>query len=188
MTDLLDGILEQLGEGGVAKLSNSLGVDQSQMGGLLASSLPSILAGMANNTKTPEGASALSNALGAHDGSIFDSLPDLIGKGGGDGGKILGHVLGNKQSGIEQGLAKKSGVDLSIIMKLLPILAPLVMGYLSKQKSSQGLDAGGLGDILGRERTNTERSNPGLGGLAAILDSNGDGSFIDDILGKLGGA
>lgn len=186
MSELVEGILGQLGPAGMAQIAKSLGTNESQTQSAIAAALPAILAGMANNTRQPQGAEALSNALGDHSPSIFDALGPLLG-GGGDGAKILGHVLGGRQPKVEENVAGQSGLNLDVIMKLLPILAPLVMGYLSKQKQDQGLDAGGLGSILGQERQAVETKQPGLGGLAAILDSDGDGSIVDDILGKLTG-
>jgi len=55
----------------------------------------------------------------------------------GDGSKIIGHVLGNKQDAV----ANQSGLDLSAVVKLLPILAPIVLGMLGNQKRQQGFDA-----------------------------------------------
>jgi hypothetical protein len=186
MSSLVEGILGQLGPSGMAQIAASLGTDQKATEGAVAAAIPAILAGMANNTSQPSGAASLASALDDHNPSIFGALGGLLG-GGGDGAKILGHVLGGRQSSVEQNLAQQSGLDLGVIMKLLPVLAPLVMGYLSKQKQDQGLDAGGLGSILGQERQQAERSQPGLGGLASILDGDGDGSIVDDILGKITG-
>ncbi|MEM8925832.1 MAG: DUF937 domain-containing protein [Actinomycetota bacterium] len=185
MSTLLEGIMDQLGPGGMASIAQSLGTDQNTTNAAIAAALPAILGGMANNTRDPNGAAALSNALDDHSPDVFNQLGGLLGAGGGDGAKILGHVLGGKQSHVERGVAAKSGVSLDLIMKLLPILAPLVMGYLSKQKQDQGLDAGGLGSVLGAERQQAEQREPGLGGLGALLDADGDGSALDDILGRL---
>lgn len=171
----------------MAQIAKTLGADEAAVGGAVAAALPAIIAGMANNASKPEGATSLANALNDHSPSIFDSLGGLLGSGGGDGAKILGHVLGGRQPSVQQNLSKQSGLDINTIMKLLPILAPLVMGYLSKQKQEQGLDAGGLGGVLRQERQAVETKQPGLGGLAAILDGDGDGSIVDDILGKLTG-
>ena len=184
MSDLVEGILGQLGSGGVAELARSLGTDENQMQGAVAAAIPAILAGMANNTRQPAGAEALSNALDDHNPSIFGNLASLLG-GSDDGMKILGHVLGARQGSVAENLSGQSGINLDVIMKLLPILAPLVMGYLSGQKQSRGLDAGGLGSVLGAERRQAETRQPGLGGLASILDADGDGSIIDDVLGRL---
>jgi hypothetical protein len=186
MSELVDGVMKQLGSGGVAQIAKSLGADESAVGSAVAAAIPAILAGMANNARQPQGAEDLHSALNDHSPSIFDHLGSLLG-GSDDGAKILGHVLGGRQPSVEQNIAGQSGLNLDVIMKLLPILAPLVMGYLSREKQSRDLDPGGLGSILGQERQQVEKRQPGLGGLAAILDADGDGSIVDDILGKFTG-
>ncbi len=178
--------MAQLGSQGVSQIAKSLGADESAVGGAVAAALPAIIAGMANNSRDSDGAASLTNALDDHSDSIFGQLGDLLG-GGGDGAKILGHVLGGNQPKVEQNLSQQSGLDIGMIMKLLPILAPLVMGYLSKQKQSGGLDAGSIGGVLAGERQAAEQRQPGLGGLASILDADGDGSIIDDVIGKITG-
>jgi hypothetical protein len=187
MAGLFDGIMEQLGSAGVAQISKALGADESSVSSAVAVALPAIIAGMANNSRQPEGAASLATALDNHSPSIFDQLGDLLSSGGGDGSKILGHVLGGRQAQVEQNVAQRSGLNLGLIMKLLPVLAPLVMGYLSREKQNRQLDPGGLGQVLNQERQVTEERQPGLGGLASILDADGDGSIIDDVLGKLTG-
>ncbi len=183
MSNLTDGLLSQLGQGGTAQIAQALGIDQSKAEGAIGSALPALLAGLANNAQKPQGAQQLSSALDNHSPSIFDQLGSLVQSGGGaDGDKILGHVLGQKRGGVEQQLAGQTGLDTGAIAKLLPMLAPLVLGYLSKQKSEKGLDAGALGSMLGQDRRETEAQSPGLGGLASILDADGDGSVMDDIV------
>lgn len=171
----------QLGSGGVAQIADALGVDEGKASGAIGMALPALLGGLANNAKQPEGAQSLANALDAHDSSVFSNLGDLLG-GGGDGDKILGHVLGSKKGSVEQNLAGQSGLDVGAITKLLPMLAPLVMGYLSKQKQDGGLDAGALGSMLNKEHQASQKKSPGLGGLASILDADGDGSIMDDVM------
>ncbi len=185
MSGLLDGIMNQLGSEGISRISKSLGTDESTTGAAIAAALPAILGGMANNSQSQDGAESLSNALDDHDVSVFGQLGDLLGSGGGDGAKILGHVLGQRQPYVEKKVASSSGVNLDLIIKLLPILAPLVMGYLSKEKQKKDLDSGNIGDVLRGEREQEEKRSPGLGGLASILDADGDGSVLDDLLGKL---
>lgn len=187
MSGILDGIMEQLGAQGVSQIAKTLGADDSAIGSAVSAALPAILAGLANNSRRPEGAASLSTALDDHSPSIFDHLGDLLGSGGGDGAKILGHVLGARQPQVEQNVAQQAGIDTGMVMKLLPMLAPLVMGYLSREKQSKQLDPGGLSQVLQQERQVVEQSKPGLGGLASILDADGDGSIIDDVLGKLTG-
>ncbi|MFW6040185.1 MAG: DUF937 domain-containing protein [Gemmatimonadota bacterium] len=68
-----------------------------------------------------------------------------------DGAGILEHVLGGRRRTVERGIGQASGLDVSQIAKLLPLLAPIVMAALGKLKRKEGLDAGGLAgdDVLG---------------------------------------
>ncbi len=181
MAGLLDGVMEQLGSTGTDQIANSLGVDADAMGGLLSAALPAIVGGMANNAQKPDGAASLAAALDQHDDSVFGNLGSLVG-GGGDGDKILGHVLGQRRGAVEQQLAGTTGMDVSVVTKLLPMLAPLVMGYLSSQKKAENLDEKNLGAVLGAERKAVEAKQPGLGGLASILDADNDGDIMDDVM------
>jgi hypothetical protein len=123
-------------------------------------------------------------------------LGQILGSGGGkalDGSGILGHILGGKKGAVEQGVGKASGLDAANVGQLLTILAPIVMSALAKYKQQQGLDAGGIASALEREQHQLEQQTPGMqqGGLAQLLDRDGDGSIADDIAGigsALGGS
>lgn len=179
MADILGGILSQLGSGGLSQIAGALGTDEGKAGDAVAMALPALLGGMAKNAQSPDGATALAGALDNHDDGVFGQLTDLLGDQ--DGSKILGHVLGNKTQATQQRIAAGSGLDMGSVAKLLPMLAPLVMGYLGKQKKEQGLGADDLASALQNERNETEAKAPGLGGLAAILDTDGDGLDLDDV-------
>ena len=64
--------------------------------------------------------------------------------------------------------------------QILMMLAPIVMGYLGRQKQQQNLDAGGLSDWLGGQQQQIQQSPQG-GFLNGMLDRDGDGSTMDDI-------
>lgn len=179
MADILSGILSQLGSGGLSQIASAIGVDEDKASDAVAMALPALLGGMAKNAQSPDGAQALAGALDNHDDGIFGKLTDLLGSQ--DGSKILGHVLGNKTEATQQRIAGGSGLDLGSVAKLLPMLAPLVMGYLGKQKKEKNLGASELAGALQNERKDTEAKAPGLGGLAAILDTDGDGFDLDDV-------
>ena len=70
-------------------------------------------------------------------------------------------------------------------MQLLAMLAPIVMSFLANRSARQGLDAGGLGELLGQERTQG-RQRAGGGALDALLDQDGDGDLDANDLLKLG--
>jgi len=182
MTDLL---LSQLGEGGVESLSRSLGSNPQATKTAAAAALPMLLAALAKNASTEDGASALAGALDRdHDGSILDTVASgFTDEMGAEGEGILKHVLGARRGIAEAGIAKASGLDGEQSSAMLAKLAPLVLGALGKAKRSQSLDAGGVTELLrGEEGAAREK----LGGLAGLLDRDGDGSVADDLLGGLG--
>lgn len=179
-TDMINGVLAHLGPQGTHQIAEALNTDDASAENAIRAALPALIGAMANNTAKPQGAQSLAGALDDHSPDVFNQLGGLL-SGGGPGDAILGHVLGGKRGGVEKALAGSGGLDIGSITKLLPILAPLVMGYLSKQKKEGGLDAGGLGSMLNQERKSAEKSQPGLGGLASLLDADGDGSVMDDL-------
>ncbi|WP_299522387.1 DUF937 domain-containing protein [Winogradskyella sp.] len=199
MEGILDLLNSDLGKTIVSGVSGSTGTDQNKTGSVLTMALPVLMKAMERNASTPEGAQGLMGALNSkHDGSILDNLSGLFGGGVDeavttDGDKILGHVLGNSRQGVEQVIGQKSGLDSGSVANILKIAAPILMGMLGKQSrqnnvSSQGDLTGLLGGLLGgasqRGPVTKEQTF-----LEQVLDSDGDGSVIDDVAGMvLGGS
>lgn len=186
MSGLLDGLLGQLGGPAVTQLSKQLGADDATSKNAIAAALPVLMGALAKNAANPDGAAALATALQKkHDGSILDDVAGALGNAqtGATGSRILEHVLGGKQSAVADGVAKASGLDPAKAGALLSMLAPIVMGALGKAQRSGGLDAGGLATMLGQE---SQRLGPAAGGLLSLLDRDGDGSVVDDVLGMAG--
>ncbi len=130
---------------------------------------------------------------GKHDGSILDNLGGLFGGGvqeevTNDGSKILGHILGNRQRGVEQVIGQKAGIDAGSVGNILKVAAPILMGVLGKETRQNNVQqpsdlTGLLGGMLGGSSNQQEQSF-----LEKILDADGDGSVIDDVAGMvLGG-
>lgn len=194
MAGILDLLNSDLGKTIVSGVSNQTGQDQSKTSDVLTMALPVLMQAMKRNSSSPEGAQGLLSALdNKHDGSILDNLGNLFSGGVSndvmdDGGKILGHVLGNKQHLVENALSQKSGIDAGSVAQILKIAAPILMGVLGKQKREQQVqnsnDLGGLlGGLLKGNSPQTEQSF-----LESMLDADGDGSVIDDVAGMvLGG-
>ena len=175
MVGILDLLNSDMGKQIIRSVSEKTGLDASQATKVVSSTLPALLGQMQNNLTSKEGASGLLTALtsGKHDGSILGNISGFLNGGDfTDGNKILGHVLGGNQDQMVQGLSSKTGVDSSIISKILPMLAPIIMGYLAKQTKKDGVSTGsGLNDILGGLMGGNG------GGLTSMLDQNGDGKL-----------
>ncbi|WP_075342922.1 DUF937 domain-containing protein [Tenacibaculum agarivorans] len=194
MEGILDLLNSPMGKTIINGVAGSTGQDSSKTGSVLTMALPVLMKAMQRNAATPQGAEGLMGALSKHDGGILDNLGDLFNGGVNqdvvnDGGKILGHVLGAKQQGVEQVIGQKTGMDLGAVGNILKTAAPILMGVLGKQSRQSGVsNSGGIGDLLGGmlggNSTQQEQSF-----LEKILDADGDGSVIDDVAGMvLGGS
>ena len=117
---------------------------------------------------------------------------------------------------VAQNAAGSTGIDPALLKKMLPMLAMLAAGYMARQQGAAsgaaaaapggGLGgllsgalggaggasaggAGGLGDVLGGMLGGAGGAGAARGaggGLASMLDMNGDGNPLDDILGMAG--
>ncbi len=195
MFSLEDLLGQQQGSQAVDEISNTVGAQPSLVNSAIQMALPALINGLANNAQTPQGAESLNNALNQHDGGILDQLGGLGGLagailGGGqqqqpaspqlNAGGILGHILGGNQGQVTQQISNQSGLNMGQVAQILMILAPIVMGYLGRQKQQNNLDAGGISDMLGQQQQQIQQSPQG-GFLSNMLDSDGDGSITDDI-------
>src|SRR4029079_3872489 len=125
----------------ITALGRQLGLDPATTQKAVAGAVPLLTGALARNASHPEGAQALSQALDAHDGSILDQITGYLGSsgaGGGMGDAILGHILGGRRDNAAGSLARASGIDMGTAAKLLALLAPLVMGALSRSRQQSG--------------------------------------------------
>ena len=115
------------------------------------------------------------------------------------GNDVLGQIFGSKDvsRAVAQNAASRSGLDAGLLKKMLPMLAMLVAGYMARQGSTgataqEPSSGGGLGGLLGgllgggRAGERSAQPGPGAGGLASMLDMDGDGNPLDDILQMAG--
>lgn len=150
-----------------------------------------LLGALAKNAESSEGSAAIEKALGKHRGASAPATVDDIDQE--DGGKIVSHILGGKEKEVTTELTESKatpGIDFG---KLLPILAPIVMGLIANAtkdktaKADAGAEgSGGIGDVIGGVLGG---GNTGSGGgLGDVLGGgkSGSGGGID-LGGILGG-
>lgn len=194
MSGILDLLNSDLGKSIVSGVADQTNQPQNKTHDVLTMAMPVLMAAMQRNAASPEGAQGLLSALNSqHDGSILNNLSGLFGGGVNDsvlndGSKILGHVLGNKQSNVEKAIGAKSGMDAASVAQILKVAAPILMGMLGNQAKQQNVNSpGGLEGLLGGLLKGNSPQNE-RGFLESILDANKDGSIIDDVAGMvLGG-
>jgi len=189
MAQLMDSITQSLGGDTMKQISRQLGTNESTTQAAIAAAVPLLLAGLARNSASPDGANALHGALAKdHDGSILDDLGGFLGTAqSGPGGGILRHVLGEREPLAQQAVSKSSGLDAQRTAQLLLMLAPIVMAMIGRARRQNALDAPGVAGMLGQEQEDLRQTQPGLMGLATNLhDRKGDGSISDELGGIAG--
>ncbi|SNR34577.1 protein of unknown function [Lutibacter agarilyticus] len=191
MAGLLDLLNSDLGKTLVNSASEQLGQKTSTTSSALNAALPLIIGAMKNNAASPQGAQGLLGALSNsnHDGSILDNLGDFLGDSNAtkDGAGILGHIFNGKEKNVAQAVSTKSGMDLSAVMSLLQMAAPVILGYLGRQTRQNNVsDAGGIESLLGSLLGGNAQQDQNL--VSQLLDADGDGSVVDDIIGMASGS
>jgi hypothetical protein len=199
-------ILAQLG--GTDAIARELGVSEDQAASGAAALAPAILGGLKKQAQSSGGIEGLGGLLGQLGGGglldeVLSSRPTDVAHGN----DVLGQIFGSKDVSrtVAQDAAAKTGLDPGLLKKMLPLVAMLLAGFAAKQAgaAARGAPEGGglgglggmLGGILGGGRSPTAPSSPSTtaspsatGGLAAMLDLNGDGNALDDIIGMAGKA
>ena len=194
-------VMEVLDEtGGLTSMARELGISESQAASGAAALLPAILGGFKKQAQAqPTGLDGLGGLLGQlGGGSLLDEVLAPAPTDVSRGNDILGQIFGSKDVSrtVAQNAAAQSGLDQGLLKKMLPILAMLVTGYLARQGGAGGTAqplpggsglGGLLGGLLGRHTAGTSGSAPRAApGLASMLDLNGDGNPLDDILRMAG--
>ena len=179
--NLLDMLMSAGGNAAVGQLGSRFGLDEQQTMAALQQLVPALGGGLQRNISTEGGLDNLLGALAGGNHSQFIDNPELLGteESTETGNGILGHLLGSRQASREVAAqaSEQTGIGADILKQMLPVVATMVMGSLSKQSSQAG--------FLGGQDTPAQPDGL-LGMLTPMLDSNHDGSVADDVLDMIG--
>jgi hypothetical protein len=192
--------------GGLSSIARELGITEQQAQAGAAALLPAILGGFTKQAQ-PGGAGGLGDLLGQlGGGSLLDDVVSAQPTDIGRGNNVLGQIFGSKDVSrtVAQHAAAQSGLEPSLLRKMLPMLAMLAVGYMARRhgqaananRNGNGntqagtvptpktTNGGGLGDLLGGLLGG--KGAGGLGSILGKLDADGNGNPLDDILRKAG--
>jgi len=184
---------------GLGQLASQFGLPEdkaNQLAGMLA---PAI--GQA--TKKRAEAGGLGDVLGAFKGedqaALFDDATQAASHDGQEkGAQFLEKILGGRDQAQELAneAATRAGADSAAVQKFLPALAAMAQGGLQKQmpdsqidgmlSQSQSSGGGGLMGLVGGLLGGNKSAGGGMdmSMLNTLLDADGDGSVMDDVLDK----
>ena len=170
--NILETLLSSQGGQAVKHLGQQFGLQAEDTEALVRQLLPALAGGVERNVREPGGLESLTRALssGTHQRYLDDPAaleqPATVD----DGNAILGHLFGSKEVSrqVAGRVSADTGVDSSIIKKLLPVVAAAAMGALSKQTAGgANLSGGGLGGLL-----------------AGVLGGGGGAGMVGELLAR----
>ncbi|WP_339701361.1 DUF937 domain-containing protein [uncultured Marixanthomonas sp.] len=195
MAGILDLLNSDMGKQIISGISNEAKQPADKTASVLSMGLPILMGAMKKNAKSEQGAAGLMSALSnsKHDGSLLDNLGGFFGGGVNEDSKIdglgiLGHALGGSQDNVVGALSKKSGMDSNSVMQILQVAAPILLGYLGKEKRQQNVDSqSGITSLLGNMMAGNsqEEQDKEQSLIESLLDGDNDGSIIDDVAGMV---
>jgi hypothetical protein len=193
---LIDLLTGNTGNQVAEQAENKFGISKTQVIALLAVAAPLIISYLRKKSQDANEAEALNNALDKdHDGSILDDVSQADARQS-EGGSILNHIFGEEKTNVENRLSQNTGISIDKIGPILSMLAPVIMGYIGREKQQNNVGAGGLGDLLGgilgnASNESQQQSSPLNDILGSVLgggNSQSSGNPLNDIIGSvLGG-
>ncbi|SHE56548.1 DUF937 domain-containing protein [Chryseobacterium takakiae] len=190
---LIDLLTGNTGNQVAERAKSKFGISRNQVLALLAVAAPLIISYLSKKSQSPNEAESLNTALDKdHDGSILNDISQAEARQS-EGNSILNHIFGEEKQTVENQLSQKTGISIDKIGPVLAMLAPVIMGYIGKEKQQNNVDAGGLGglldSILGNAsgQTKNEQSNPLNDIIGSVLGGGPSNSSnpLNDILGSV---
>jgi hypothetical protein len=178
--NIVDTIKQSIGSDALAKLGNLVGADPDTTRTAASAAIPALLAGLTHLGSTRDGAQRLNAAVDSADETAPQQVGGLSATSAGSiidrGREMLSSLLGgNGLSAFASVIGKFTGMGSGTTLGFLGGLAPLLLGGLKRVKSSMGLDAGGLAQMLSSQKQNIAAALPsGLGNLLASVPGLGD--------------
>jgi len=165
MATFIDEFMKTYGPEVTQQMAANTGLDQGTVQQLIPKLVPLIISGLKKQKDERGGVERVDHILNKYgDPSVLNNIKDLISAKTQDAtaDANLGGLLG-ASGGVQaaQALGKSFNIDASKIIRMIPALAPIILGALSKKKNTAG----------------------GIGGIGSLLDADGDGSIIDDVAG-----
>jgi outer membrane protein OmpA-like peptidoglycan-associated protein len=141
---------------GASFVGESESSTQKAMNGIV----PTLIAALANQASTTDGAERLSRVLdtGKYDGSALNNLGSLFSGGETtqkavtEGKSILSSLFGSKTDGLVDQIARFAGIRLGSATSLLALAVPLILNLLGRQRATIGQGPAVLASLLGEQK------------------------------------
>jgi hypothetical protein len=181
-TNLVSLVMQFLTPDMIGRIASALGLDRTSAQTAIGAGVPGLLAGLCGVAAQPGGAQKLVDAA-RQQTSALGNFASMIGGANRSsliekGSQMLSSLLGGReQTALADAVGKYAGLGQNASGSLLGMLAPVVMGTISKEQGTRSLDASGIASLLASQKDNIAAALPSgfsnlLGGTG-LLDSLG---------------
>jgi len=167
MPGFVDEFMGTLGPEVTQQISKNLGINKNVATQIVPQLIPMILGGLRKQKDEHGGEARVDHILNKYGSSnVLENISGLFSQKARDenADPRLGGLLGESGVQATDMIANQFKLDSGVASKLIPMLAPVVLGALTQKRDAQGV---------------------GSSGIAALLDQDGDGSILDDVAGFL---
>ena len=167
MASFIEELMESFGPQVNKSLNANMGIQEKTADQIIPAVAPLILGGLKRQMEQHGGVDRADHILNKYGrADVLDRIDDEIATRARDDSPDprLGGLLGDSGVQAADTISKQFKIDPSIAMKLIPALAPIILGALSNKRDKDGL---------------------GASGIASLIDQDGDGQILDDVAGFL---
>lgn len=163
MTDVVQSLFGSQASDIINKFSSAVGVDSSKGGDIISFAAPLVMGGLAGH-----GEQQIGKLLDQHSGGgLLDNLGPLFdGVSTGSSSGLAGIAESFGANALVGQLTEKFGIGKEMAETAVPMVTSLVLSALAAKRDS---------------------STGGLSSVTALLDQNGTGSVLDDVMGLFSG-
>jgi hypothetical protein len=126
---------------GMDQLARQFGLSQQQTQDAVEALLPAFSQGLKRNASDPYGVGGFLNAIASgNHGKYFEDAQNAFSpQGMAEGNGILGHLFGSKDlsRAVAGQAAQATGISQQMLQQMLPVIASMIMGGLSRQTTGQ---------------------------------------------------
>ena len=138
--------------GGLESIARELGITHEEANAGAQALTPAILNGFQQRAQGGEGLGDLLSSLGG--GGLLDQVLSPTTTDPADGNQVLGQIFGSRDTSraVAHEASQSSGLDPELLKKMLPLVAMVVTGMMSRghpDQASAGTQQGGLGGLGG---------------------------------------
>jgi hypothetical protein len=129
----MSGLEDLLSQIPTSDIASKIGVDEAEVNQAVQLLVPVLVGGLSENAQDPEHASKIESAADSHAG-LLDGGVNVDQVDQNEGQQAIARIFGgNDASQVASALAGGGGGNSALLKQLLPILAPIVLAYITSR-------------------------------------------------------